>query len=173
MTLANKLTLLRIVLIPVFLLILYIGFPYSDWVALIVFIIASLTDTLDGYVARKNHEVSNLGKFMDPLADKILVSAAMCWFVECGSMRGWVLAAVLFREFAVSGLRLVAVERGKVIAAAWSGKVKTACTMVCICPMMVFHYEWLNWVCQIIILATTIYSGVEYFMKNRSVFENG
>ena len=173
MTLANKLTLLRIALIPVFLLILYIGCPGSDWVALAVFIIASITDTLDGYVARRNHEVSNLGKFMDPLADKILVSAAMCLFVECGAMSGWVLAAVLLREFAVSGLRLVAVERGKVIAAAWSGKVKTACTMVCICVMMVFHYEWLNWLCQIIILATTIYSGVEYFIKNRAVFANG
>ena len=173
MTLANKLTLLRIVLIPVFLFILYLGFPYSDWIALAVFIIASITDTLDGYVARRKHEVSNLGKFMDPLADKILVSAAMCWFVECGAMSGWVLAAVLLREFAVSGLRLVAVERGKVIAAAWSGKVKTACTMVCLCVMMVFHYSWLNWLCQIVILGTTIYSGVEYFVKNRSVFENG
>lgn len=170
MTLANKLTLLRIVLVPVFLVILYIGFPYADWVAMFVFIAASVTDTLDGYVARKRGEVSNLGKFMDPLADKVLVSAAMCWFVQQGAMSGWVLAAVLLREFAVSGLRLIAVERGKVIAAAWSGKVKTASTMVCLCLMMVFHYPWLNMVCQIVILCTTLYSGAEYFVKNIHVF---
>lgn len=170
MTLANKLTLLRIVLIPVFLVILYAGFPYADWVALFVFIVASLTDTLDGYVARKRKEVSNFGKFMDPLADKILVSAAMCWFVQAGAMPGWVLALVLLREFAVSGLRLVAVEQGKVIAAAWSGKVKTASTMVCLCLMMVFHFQWLNWLCSAVILATTLYSGVEYFAKNIHVF---
>ena len=170
MSTANKLTLLRIVLIPVFLLVLYLGFPGADWVALAVFIVASLTDTLDGYVARKYNQVSNLGKFMDPLADKVLVAAAMCWFVKSGAMEAWVLAAVLLREFAVSGLRLVAVERGLVIAAAWSGKVKTASTMVCLCLMLVFHVGWLNWLCQIVILVTTVYSGIEYFLKNKHVF---
>ncbi len=169
-TTATKLTLLRIVLIPVFLLVLYLGFPGANWVALAIFILASLTDTLDGYVARKYNQVSNVGKFLDPLADKVLVAAAMCWFVGNGQMWAWVLAAVLLREFAVSGLRLVAVEQGKVIAAAWSGKVKTASTMVCLCVMLVFNVPWLNVLCQIVILATTLYSGVEYFMKNRSVF---
>ena len=171
MTTANKLTFLRIALIPVFLLILYVGFPGSDWAALAVFIIASLTDTLDGYVARHYNQVSNLGKFMDPLADKVLVAAAMCWLVQRGSMAGWVLAAVLLREFAVSGLRLVAVEQGQVIAAAWSGKIKTAATMVCICLMLVLHYSWLDLVCQLVILLTTLYSGVEYFIKNKHVFK--
>ena len=171
MTLANKLTLSRIVLIPVFLIILYMGFPGSDWVALAVFIIASLTDLLDGWAARHYGEVSNLGKFMDPLADKVQVCAAMCWFVQQGAMRGWVLAVVLLREFAVSGLRLVAVERGKVIAAAWSGKVKTSSTMVCLCLLLVFHFNWLNMLCEIVILATTVYSGVEYFAKNFHVFK--
>ncbi len=171
MTTATKLTLLRIILIPVFLLILYLGFPGATWIALAVFILASLTDTLDGYVARKYDQVSNVGKFLDPLADKILVAAAMCWFVEAGQMAAWVLAAVLLREFAVSGLRLVAVERGKVIAAAWSGKVKTASTMVCICVMLVFDLPWLNILCQAVILGTTLYSGVEYFLKNKAVFQ--
>lgn len=170
MTTATKLTLLRIILIPVFLLLLYLGFPGSNWVALAVFILASLTDTLDGYVARKYNQVSNMGKFLDPLADKVLVSAAMCWFVGTGQMWAWVLAAVLLREFAVSGLRLVAVEQGKVIAAAWSGKVKTAATMVCICVMLVFNVAWLNILCQIVILGTTLWSGIEYFMKNKTVF---
>ena len=171
MTTATKLTLLRIILIPVFLLVLYLGFPGANWVALAVFILASVTDMLDGYVARKYNQVSNMGKFLDPLADKILVAAAMCWFVGCGQMWAWVLAAVLLREFAVSGLRLVAVEQGKVIAAAWSGKVKTASTMVCICVMLVFNVPWLNILCQLVILVTTVYSGVEYFMKNKAVFD--
>ena len=170
MTTATKLTLLRIILIPVFLLVLYLGFPGANWVALAVFILASITDTLDGWVARKYNQVSNMGKFLDPLADKVLVSAAMCWFVGTGQMWAWVLAAVLLREFAVSGLRLVAVEQGQVIAAAWSGKVKTAATMVCICVMLVFNVPWLNILCQLVILVTTIWSGIEYFMKNKSVF---
>jgi len=170
MTTANKLTLLRVALIPVFLVILYLKLPGYGWAALGVFVLASLTDTLDGYVARHYNQVTNLGKFLDPLADKVLVTAAMCWFVQNGQMQGWILAAVLLREFAVSGLRLIAVERGKVIAAAWSGKIKTASTMVCICIMLVFPMHWLMILCQIVILGTTVYSGVEYFVKNKSVF---
>ena len=171
MTTATKLTLARIALIPVFLILLYWGFPGAKWAALAVFIVASLTDTLDGYVARKYNQVSTVGKFLDPLADKILVAAAMCWLVENGQMWAWALAAVLLREFAVSGLRLIAAERGLVIAAAWSGKVKTFATMVCICFMLVFDLPWLNILCQAVILGTTIYSGVEYFLKNKAVFK--
>lgn len=172
MTTANKLTILRIILIPVFLVILYWGFPGSKWAALAVFIIASLTDFIDGYIARNYNQITDFGKFMDPLADKMLVMAAMCYFVECGKMSGWVLALVLLREFAVSGMRLVAVEQGRVIAAGWSGKVKTAATMVCICIMMVVSFNPVNLVCQGIILLTTLYSGAEYFMKNTDVFKD-
>ena len=172
MTTANKLTILRIILVPVFLGVLYAGFPGSNIWALIIFIVASLTDLLDGYIARHYNQITNFGKFMDPLADKILVMSAMCWFVEAHQMPGWALAIVLFREFAVSGMRLVAVEQGKVIAAAWSGKVKTASTMVCLCLMMLNIPEWLNTLCVIIIVATTVYSGIEYFMKNAEVFKN-
>ncbi len=171
MTTATKLTLARIALIPVFLILLYWGFPGAKWAALAVFILASLTDTLDGYVARKYDQVSTVGKFLDPLADKILVAAAMCWLVGNGQMWAWALATVLLREFAVSGLRLIAAERGLVIAAAWSGKVKTFATMVCICFMLVFDRPWLNILCQVVILGTTIYSGVEYFLKNKAVFK--
>lgn len=170
MTTATRLTFLRIILIPVFLIVLYWGFPGAEWVALGIFIVASLTDMLDGYVARKYGQVSNVGKFLDPLADKVLVSSAMCWLVGCGKMAAWVLAAVLLREFAVSGLRLIAVEQGKVIAAAWSGKVKTCATMVAICFMLVFDWPWLLLLGQIVILGTTIYSGIEYFLKNKAVF---
>ncbi len=172
MTTANKLTILRILLVPVFLGVLYAGFPGSNYVALAIFIIASLTDLLDGYIARHYNQITNFGKFMDPLADKILVMSAMCWFVEVHQMPGWVLAIVLLREFAVSGMRLVAVEQGKVIAAAWSGKVKTASTMVCLCLMMLNIPSWLNIACIVVITATTVYSGIEYFVKNKDVFKN-
>ena len=166
MNTANKLTLLRVFLIPVFLVIAYWGFPGSRYVALAVYIVACLTDLLDGYIARHYNQVSDFGKFADPLADKCLVMAALCWFVETGDMVGWVLAAVLLREFAVSGMRLIAVEKGQVIAAGWSGKVKTASTMVCIVLMLLPIAYWVNSICVAVIVLTTIYSGVEYFCKN-------
>lgn len=169
MTTANKLTILRVALIPVFLVLLYLGFRPA---ALAVFIVASLTDLLDGYIARHYNQITDFGKFMDPLADKMLVMAAMCYFVEAGEMYGWVLALVLLREFAVSGMRLVAVEQGRVIAAGWSGKVKTASTMVCLCLMLVISVQWLNLACQAVILISTLYSGAEYFIKNKDVFKS-
>ncbi len=169
-TTANKITLLRIALIPVFLVLAYLDLP---WIALAVFIVASLTDLLDGYIARHCQQITNFGKFMDPLADKMLVLAAMCFFVERGQMPGWALAIVLLREFAVSGLRLVAAEKKRVIAAAWSGKVKTTCTMVGLCFMLVFgQYAWINIFVTAVILATTVYSGIEYFVKNMDVFKD-
>ena len=171
MTTANKLTILRVLMIPAFLVVLYWGFPGSRYVALGIYIVACLTDLLDGYIARHYNQISDFGKFMDPLADKMLVMAAMCYFVECGQMPGWCLAIVLLREFAVSGMRLVAVEQGRVIAAAWSGKVKTASTMVCLCLMLVFQSNLLNVVCIAVIVATTVYSGIEYFAKNLDVFK--
>ena len=173
MNTANKLTLLRVFLIPVFLVVAYWGFPGSRYVALGIYIVACLTDLLDGYIARHYDQISDFGKFMDPLADKMLVMAAMCYFVEYGQMPGWCLAIVLLREFAVSGMRLVAVEQGRVIAAAWSGKVKTASTMVCLCAMLlnVFGaYAWFDPLCNAVIVLTTAYSGIEYFIKNADVF---
>ncbi len=169
-TTANKITMTRVALIPVFLVLCYLDHRIA---ATIVFIIASLSDLLDGYIARHYNQVSNFGKFMDPLADKILVLSAMCFLVEKGQMPGWVVAVVLFREFAVSGLRLVAAERQRVIAAAWSGKIKTTCTMVGLCFVLVFtQFEWLNIFVSAVILITTVYSGVEYFWKNKDVFKD-
>ena len=177
MTTANKLTIFRVVLIPVFLVLAYAG---RMRLALAVFVIASLTDMLDGYVARHYNQITDFGKFMDPLADKVLVMAAMCYFVEAGRMPGWALAIVLLREFAVSGMRLVAVEQGRVIAAGWSGKVKTAATMVCLCLMLLIGPPEIwdsapDLVAQFstaVILLTTVYSGIEYFWKNRDVFRH-
>ena len=171
MNTANKLTILRVIMIPVFLLVLYLHVPGANYWALAIFVLASLTDTLDGYIARHYNQVSDFGKFADPLADKCLVMAALCCLVESGEFYGWILAVVLLREFAVSGMRLVAVEKGRVIAAGWSGKVKTASTMVCICLMLFGIPQVLNYVCQGVILVTTVYSGIEYFAKNWDVFK--
>ena len=170
MNTANKLTLIRVLLIPVFIVLLYLDLTLA---ALAVFILASVTDFIDGYVARHYHQITDFGKFMDPLADKLLVMSAMAWFVEAGWMPGWAFFIVLAREFAVTGLRLVAVEQGLVIAAGKSGKVKTASTMVCIVLMLAFPSATLNLVCVAVILVTTVYSGVEYFIQNRQVILNG
>ena len=190
MNLPNKLTILRIILTPVFMAVLYWGFPGADYAALAIFIIASLTDLLDGKIARKYNLITDFGKFADPLADKILVTAAMLWFVEVGRMPAWALMIVILREFAVSGLRMVASDNGRVIAAGWSGKVKTAATMVCVVVMLLLGPEiawaqgdpltampvgWLLWidpVCVAVITLTTLYSGVEYFVKNKDVISS-
>ena len=171
MNTANKLTMLRVLLIPVFLLVLYFQFPFHMLFALAIFILASVTDFVDGYIARHYDQVTDFGKFMDPLADKVLVMAALLWFVESGRLPAWALLIVIVREFGVTALRLIAVEHGRVIAAGWSGKVKTASTMVCICLMLLFADPILDLVCTILILATTVYSGVEYFLKNKDVMD--
>ena len=155
MNTANKLTMIRVVLIPVFIVLLYLGYTIP---ALAVFIVASVTD---------------FGKFMDPLADKLLVMSAMAWFVEVGWMPGWAFFIVLAREFAVTGLRLVAVEQGLVIAAGKSGKVKTASTMVGIILMLAVPGDLLNLICVAVIVITTVYSGIEYFIQNKQVILNG
>lgn len=173
MNLANKLTLARIFMIPAFLGLLYADMPQGNLYALGVFILASITDFLDGYVARNYNQITDFGKFMDPLADKMLVVAALCWFVEIHQMPAWALLVVLVREFAVSGLRMVAADKGNVIAAAWSGKVKTAVTMVCIMLMLLPIPTTVNVLCVALIVATTLYSGVEYFLKNKDVLKEG
>lgn len=192
MNLPNKLTLMRIILTPIFMAVLYWGFPGADYAALAIFMIASLTDLLDGKIARKYNLVTDFGKFADPLADKILVTAAMLWFVEVGRMPAWALLVVLLREFAVSGLRMIASDNGRVIAAGWSGKVKTASTMVCIVVMLLLgpslaayqsgggltavpwdrYISWADTVCVWVITLTTLYSGVEYFVKNKDVIQS-
>ena len=167
MNTANKLTMLRVVMIPIYLVLWHLDFPYHNYAALAVFILASLTDLLDGYIARHCNQVTDFGKFMDPLADQVLVMTAMICFCAMGRFPAWALVIVMAREFAVSGLRLVAVDNGRVIAAGWSGKVKTSSTMICLCIMHVPIPDALGWVCVIVIVATTVYSGTEYFVKNR------
>ena len=170
MTTASKITLVRVAMIPIYMVFMYLsgGNPgLWMWLALGVFILASLTDYVDGQIARKCNQVSDFGKFLDPLADKLLTIAAMTMFCESGSFPAWALMIVLTREFAVTGLRLVAVGNGTVIAAGWSGKVKTASTMIGLCVMMAFPtIGWLNWIVIAVIVVTTVYSGVEYFVQN-------
>ncbi len=177
MNLPNKLTVLRMILVPVFMAVLLL---WNRWVALGIFIVASLTDFIDGKIARSRNLVTDFGKFMDPLADKLLVISAMVIFVEQGHMPSWVCMVVIARELAVSGLRMIAASNGIVMAAGWSGKIKTACTMIGLCVMMTpiadiaiaggFTVNVLMWV---IILVTTVVSGVEYFAKNGSVLVKG
>ncbi|MBR6413156.1 MAG: CDP-diacylglycerol--glycerol-3-phosphate 3-phosphatidyltransferase [Oscillospiraceae bacterium] len=174
MTTASKITLIRVAMIPAFLIafLLSPAHPWLKWLSLGLFILASLTDFVDGYVARKYNQISDFGKFLDPLADKLLVIAAMCVFCQWNLMPAWALIIVLTREFAVTGLRLIAVGKGRVIAAGWSGKVKTFSTMVALCIWIVFHeWTWLNWVIVLVIVLPTIYSGVEYFVKNWDVLD--
>jgi CDP-diacylglycerol--glycerol-3-phosphate 3-phosphatidyltransferase len=157
-------------LIPLYMVFMYISggaFGWSMLVALGIFIVASVTDFVDGYIARHYNQVSDFGKFLDPLADKLLTLAAMCMFCQWGKFPAWALMIVLTREFAVSGLRMVAGPKGKVIAAGKSGKFKTASTMVGLCVMMVFpQVEMIALIVMVMIVATTVYSGVEYFVQN-------
>ena len=170
MTTASKITLVRVALIPVYMVLMdrSKGVPGGFlWGALAVFIAASLTDFVDGQIARRCNQVSDFGKFLDPLADKLLVIAAMVIFCEWGKMPAWAVMIVLTREFAVTGLRLVAVGKGTVIAAGMSGKIKTATTMIGLCAMMAFPtVSWLCWTVTGLIVVTTLYSGVEYFVQN-------
>ena len=187
MTTASKITLVRIAMIPIFMVCMelsYHSLPMTA-AALLVFILASVTDFIDGHIARKYNQVSDFGKFLDPLADKLLVISAMCIFCAWNVFPAWALMVVLTREFAVTGLRLTAVGNGRVIAAGWSGKVKTASTMVSLCILIVFwdvaRFGWaspdvcsevIRWVVIVVIVVTTVISGVEYFVKNWDVFRN-
>ena len=169
MTTASKITLVRVVLIPVFMVFLILSADNLAlrWVALGVFALASLSDFIDGQIARRCNQVTDFGKFLDPLADKLLVTSCLIIFVGQGRMLDWIVFIVVAREFAISGLRMVAANNGKVIAAGWSGKIKTASTMVGLLLMMALPGKpTLDLVVSIVILATTIYSGVEYFVKN-------
>ncbi len=170
MTTASKITLVRVAMIPAYMVTMYLSQGQAGlwmWVSLAVFVVASLTDYVDGYIARHYNQTTDFGKFLDPLADKLLTIAAMAMFCQWGVFPAWALMIVLTREFAVTGLRLVAVQKGNVIAAGWSGKVKTASTMVGLCAMMAIPgIPVLNWIVIVVIVGTTVYSGVEYFIQN-------
>ncbi len=190
MNLPNKLTFLRLLLIPFFLVLTAYPFDWGtvEWLgseikihillAAILFIVASFTDWLDGYIARRDNLVTNFGKFADPLADKLLVASAMIMLVELGQAPGWVVAVIIAREFAVTGLRLLLVEQGgTVLAAAWPGKIKTVSQMFSIIFLLMndFPFGWLGFSIGTILLYValffTIYSGFDYFYNARHLFK--
>ena len=173
MNLPNILSISRAVCIPVIVVLLYTGDPACRIAAGIVFVVACLTDFLDGKIARKYNLVTDFGKFIDPVADKLLVLTTMIMLVHLRMMEAWIVIVILCRELAVDGLRMVAVGQGKVIAAGPLGKWKTACQMVLITVMLILNLSvWESWpVTALMILAVllTIGSAVDYFVRNRSV----
>ncbi|MEG6615688.1 CDP-diacylglycerol--glycerol-3-phosphate 3-phosphatidyltransferase [Peptococcaceae bacterium 1198_IL3148] len=176
MNLPNRLTMARIFLIPVFLLIVSIKIPYGDILAAGVFILAASTDGLDGYIARKKKMITRFGKLMDPLADKLLVTAALISLVELQRLSGWVAVIIIGREFAVTGLRTLAVGEGVVIAASKLGKYKTVSQIIAIValflPQLPF-YPYTGHFAMSIAVIFTIWSGIDYFKKNWHAIKKG
>ncbi len=176
MNLPNKLTILRVCMIPVFVVFMLVDVAgeADNYIAAVIFIAASLTDTLDGYLARKNHQVTNFGKFMDPLADKLLVSSAMICMVDTRQLPSWVVIVIISREFIISGFRLVAADKGIVIAASWWGKIKTVVQMVMIISLILDLggvFDVINPILIYAALILTVVSLLDYLVKNRSVIE--
>lgn len=177
MNLPNKLTILRVLMIPIFLVFMLIPFDgtWAKWVALVLFVVASLTDLLDGKIARKYNLVTNFGKFMDPLADKLLVCSALICFVELNVIPAWIVIIIISREFIISGFRLVAADEGIVIAAGIWGKLKTVCQMI-MTIVLIADIPGLEWLEHILIYASLILavvSLVDYLWQNRGVLSEG
>ncbi len=173
MNLPNRLSLLRIVLIPVFLGLKYVGTTIFDVLALVVFLFASFTDFLDGHIARSRNLVTDFGKFVDPVADKLLVLSALILLTAQGQISAWMVIIVLARELAVDGLRMVAALKGRVIAAGKLGKIKTVSQMAVISLAIVGNWPFgpfpMKDILSYVMVAFTLWSGVDYFIKNRSV----
>ena len=174
MNLPNKITIFRMCMIPVFLVFFLVdSISYGNWIALGIFIIACLSDALDGHIARKHHLVTNFGKFMDPLADKLLVCTALLCFVEQGTLNLIVAVVIVAREFIISGFRTVAAEGGLVLAASYWGKFKTVFQMIMIC-LMIANIGFLSIVTDIVMwiaLVLTIVSLIDYLYKNKDVMK--
>ena len=175
MNLPNKITMLRVFLIPFFVVFMLVSaIPYSKYIALVIFVVASLTDTLDGYIARKYKLVSNFGKFMDPLADKLLVCSALIALSDLNRIPAWIVIVIIARDFIISGFRLIAAEKGIVIAAGWWGKIKTTVQMIMvgflIADLKVFYI--FDQVLIYLALALTLISLGDYLYHNREVLKN-
>lgn len=177
MNLPNKLTIFRILLVPVFVIVYYMNYAYSNVFATAIFIIASITDWLDGHIARQRNLVTNFGKFMDPLADKILVISAFIMLVEKSIVFAWVVIIIISREFIVSGLRLIAASNNVVLAAGKMGKLKTATQMIAVILLLLnnfpFHETSIRVDLFFLYLSTllTIISGIDYVYKNKDVLD--
>ena len=175
MNLPNKLTMFRVILIPVFIVVLMTGLiadPLNRYIGTLIFCVASFTDYLDGHIARKYNLVTNFGKFMVPLADKLLVSSALICMIEMGMLPAWIVIIIISREFIITGFRLIAAEGGLVIAASWWGKIKTVTQMIMIILLLLGVQGIIATI--LIFLATlfTVISGVDYIVKNISILRN-
>lgn len=172
MNLPNRLSILRIAMIPLCVGLMYVGTPLTDWIALGVFLLACFTDFLDGHIARARGIVTDFGRFIDPVADKLLVLSVMIMLVERGSLPAWLVIAVLARELSVDGLRMVAAGKGHVIAAGPLGKIKTTVQMVTIAAALIdarpFPQAPFTLVLAVLALGFTLWSGIDYFVKNWS-----
>lgn len=175
MNLANKITILRILMIPIFMTFMLVEFPYHMETALVVFLIASLTDRLDGHLARKYNMITDFGKFMDPLADKLLVTGAFVLLIQLGRIEAWIVFIILAREFAVTGLRSLAAAQNVIIAASKYGKIKTVTQIITIVVLLLDNYPFslINLPVDIIMiystLVITVLSGIDYFGKNKNI----
>ncbi len=173
MNLANKVTLLRIILVPVFMFFLLTRIPYGQYIAAAIFIFAASTDGLDGYIARKRKEITNLGKLMDPLADKLLISAALICLVELKAVSGWVAFVIIAREFFVTGLRSIAASEGVVIAASKLGKAKTLSQIIAVAAILLNDYPFrflgisFGQYAMYVAVFFTVWSGLDYYVKAR------
>ena len=174
MNLPNKLTMFRVILIPFFVLFMLVDITTADkWIALAIFIVASLTDLLDGKIARKYNLVTNFGKFMDPLADKLLVCSALICLVEMAKLPAWMVIIIIAREFIISGFRLIASDNGVVIAASYWGKFKTTFQMVMIC-LLIADIDALSLITNVIVwiaLILTVVSLIDYLLKNKDIMK--
>lgn len=178
MNLPNRLTVLRVFMVPFFVLFMLtdIGGPANKWISLIIFVVASFTDLLDGKIARKYNLVTNFGKFMDPLADKLLVCAAMICLIETGHLSAWIVVVIISREFIISGFRLIASDNGIVIAASYWGKFKTVFQMAMIVVLIADlggFFDVIGTVLVWVALALTVISLVDYVVKNKQVLTQG
>lgn len=177
MNLPNKLTIFRVILIPFFVVFMLapICLGYANYIAVAIFIVASLTDLLDGKIARKYNLVTDFGKFMDPLADKLLVCAAMICLIETGQLAAWIVIVIISREFIISGFRLVAADNGVVIAASYWGKFKTTFQMLMVIVLILNfdnrYFQILGTVLTYIALVLTVVSLIDYLWKNRAVLK--
>lgn len=175
MNIANKITLFRVFLVPVFMLILYSNLSNSQTIAGFIFIFASLTDTLDGYLARSRNLVTNFGKFVDPLADKVLVSAALISLVEMGKIPGWIVVVIIAREFTITGFRILAASDGITIAASPLGKFKTITQLLAVILILFNNFPFaalnipMDQIMVYLALIFTVLSGVDYIYKNKEV----
>jgi len=179
MNLPNKITLIRVLMIPIFMIVLFSSSPNSNYIAAIIFAVAALTDALDGHIARSRNQITTFGKFIDPLADKLLVSAALISMVQLGTVPAWIVVVIIAREFTITGFRIIAASEGITIAASPLGKIKTTTQLIAIIAILIdnFPFKYINFPFHTIMLYAalffTVLSGIDYLYRNKQVFGSG